>query len=250
MNLSKRSLVIFSLIALMVIPVFGVLAQQEGSSQQSGQQQKNKTTVVATVNGAEITKQELSQSAQVYPIIMTLSRKFRSFAQFLMTSEAGNTFLKEYRKYVLDKLIEQEIQKQKIEELGIKVSEKEIQAQIDKIIKNNDKFKDEKSLENYLKNNQKMTMKDLKSRIKQSLRQQKLRKQVTGKVEVTEEEITSFYEKNKKSYTDKKGNVKPLKEVRGQIKGTIKSQKSNKAWNQWLSQAKKEAKIEKKLENL
>jgi parvulin-like peptidyl-prolyl isomerase len=248
LNFSKRNFVIFSLVLLLVIPAIGVLAQDQESGQGSGQE--SQPTVVATVNGSDITQQELSQSAQVYPIIMTLSRQFRSFAQFMMTSEAGNEFLTEYRKYVLDQLIDQELQQQKIEELGIEVSEEEVQEQIDSIISNNDQFEDEKSLEEYLKNNQNMSLDSLKSRIKESIRQQKLRDEVTGNVEVTEEEITSFYEENKESYKDQEGNVKSLDEVSDQIEGTLKSQKSNEAWSEWLEQEREEAEIEKKLENL
>lgn len=248
MNFSKRNLVIFSLVLLLVVPTIGVLAQDGGSDQQSNQQEQ--PTVVATVNEAEITDQQLSQSTQVYPIIMTLSRQFRSFAQFLMTSEAGNTFLTEYRKYVLDNLIEQELQKQKMDELGIEVADEDIQEQIENIIENNDQFEDEESLEDYLKNDQNMSMEDLKASIRENLRQQKLREEITGEVEVTEDEITSFYEQNKQSYTDEEGNVKPLSEVRDQIEGTLKNQKSNESWSEWLQEAKEEASIEKNLENL
>lgn len=248
MNFSKRNLVIFSLVLLLVVPTIGVLAQDGGSDQQSNQQEQ--PTVVATVNEAEITDQQLSQSTQVYPIIMTLSRQFRSFAQFLMTSEAGNTFLTEYRKYVLDNLIEQELQKQKMDELGIEVADEEIQEQIENIIENNDQFEDEESLEDYLKNDQNMSMENLKASIRENLRQQKLREEITGEVEVTEDEITSFYEQNKQSYTDEEGNVKPLSEVRDQIEGTLKNQKGNESWSEWLQEAKEEASIEKNLENL
>lgn len=248
MNFSKRNLVIFSLVLLLVTPTIGVLAQEEGTEEQSSQQEQ--PTVLATVNGAEITDQQLSQRAQVYQIIMTLSRQFRSFAQFLMTSEAGNTFLTEYRKYVLDNLIEQELQKQKIEELGIEVTDEEIQEQVDNIIENNDQFEDEKSLEDYLKNNQDMSLDDLKASIRQNLRQQKLREEVTGQISVTEDEITSFYEQNKQSYTDDEGNVKPLEEVKDQIEGTIRNQKGNEAWSDWLEKVKEESSIEKNLENL
>ncbi|MBS3735855.1 MAG: peptidylprolyl isomerase [Candidatus Bipolaricaulota bacterium] len=248
MNFSKRNLVIFSLVLLLVTPTLGVLAQEDGAEQQSGQQ--GQPTVLATVNGSEITDQQLSQRTQVYQIIMTLSRQFRSFAQFLMTSEAGNTFLTEYRKYMLENLIEQELQLQKMDELGIEVNDEEIQEQIDNIIENNDQFEDEKSLEDYLKNNQNMSLDDLKASIRQNLRQQKLREEVTGQVEVTEEEITSFYEQNKQNYTDDEGNVKPLEEVRDQIEGTIRNQKGNEAWTNWLEEVKEEASIEKNLENL
>ena len=248
MNFSKRNFVIFSLILLLVTPTIGVLAQQEGSSQQSTQQKQ--PTVVATVNGSDITRQELSQNTQVYPIIMTLSRQFRSFAQFLMTSEAGSEFLREYRKYVLDQLIEQELQKQKMEEMDIEVSQEDVQEQIDTIIQNNDQFEDEASLKEYLKENQNMSIENLKSRIKESLRQQELRAEVTDEVQVSEEEITSFYEENKQNYKDQEGNVKPLEDVKEQIEGTLKSQKSSEAWSEWLQNAKENAEIEKNLENI
>ncbi len=245
-NLSKRSLLVFGLALLLVTPSITILAQNGGTAQN----QDNQKTVVATVNGSEITNQQLSQTAQIYPIIMTLSKQYRSFAQFLMTSEAGNAFLTEYRKYVLDKLIEQELQNQKMGELGLEASEEEVQKEINKIISNNDQFSDEKSLADYLKNNQNTTMEDLKRQIRNSIKRQKLRNEVTGKVSVSETEITSYYDSNKKNFTDQEGNVKPLAEVKDQIRETLKTQKSSKMWSNWLEKAKEEADIKKNTENL
>lgn len=246
MKFSRRSVLIFSLALLMITPALVVSAQNDGGS--SGSQ--NQTTVLATVNGAEITQQELSQSAQVYPIIMTLSRQYRTFGQFLMSSESGQNFLDEYRKQVLDNLIDQKIQQQKIEELGIEVTDEEVQGEIDTIIENNKQFKDEKALDDYLKNNQNMSLDDFKSRMKQSLRSQKLRDEVTGDVSVTDEEISSYYEQNKQSFTDDKGNVKPLEDVRSQIKNTLMNQKTSQAFSSWLEQARKEAEVEKFLDRM
>ncbi|MBS3786744.1 peptidyl-prolyl cis-trans isomerase [Candidatus Bipolaricaulota bacterium] len=319
MNFSKRYFVIFSLVLLLITPSIGLLAQDAGSGQQ------NQPTVVATVNGAEVTQQELSQSSQTYQIMMTLSRQFRSFAQFMMSSQkinnleldlndltlnsgdfsspdaliaqikdelsqtglmmlglkVGDEFVTQYelehgknvtldgnqlkvvvettdksalmtgyRLFVLERLIETEIQNQKTDNLGIEVSKEEVQKQVENIIENNDQFEDEKSLKDYLEKNQNMSLDDLKTRIRENLRQQKLKQEVTGKVEVTEDEMTSFYEENKGNYTDEEGNVKPFEEVKDQIEGTLKNQKTNKAWNEWLQTAKEEARIEKKLENL
>ncbi len=244
-SFSKRKLLALSLIFLLVTPSFALLAQDGGETGNS-----NQPRVVATVNGVEITSQELSQRTQIYPIIMTLSRQYRSFAQFLMTSEAGSEFLTEYREYVLDLLIEQELQNQKMDELGITASEEEVQGEIDKIIENNDQFKDQQSLEDYLKNNQNMSMEDLKNTIRESLKRGKLREEATGDISVSEEEITSFYETNKSSYTDQEGNVKPLEEVRDQIKENLLGQKKNEVWASWLEEAKEEAEIEKNLENI
>lgn len=246
MKFSRRSVLIFSLALLMIMPALVVSAQSDDGS--SGSQ--NQTTVLATVNGAEITQQELSQSAQVYPIIMTLSRQYRTFGQFLMSSEAGQNFLNEYRKHVLDNLIDQKIQQQKIEELGIEVTDEEVQSEINNIIENNKQFKDEKALEDYLKNNQNMSLDDFKSRMKQSLRSQKLREEVTGDVSVTDEEISSYYEQNKQSFTDDEGNVKPLEDVRSQIENTLMNQKTSQAFSSWLEQARKEAEVEKFLDRM
>lgn len=246
MSFTKKSFLVFSLALLLVAPTLAVTAQNnEGSGQ--NQQQK---TVLAKVNGAEITQKQLSQSAQVYPIIMTLSRQYRTFGQFLMSSEAGQKFLTEYRKHVLDQMIDQELQKQKIEDLGITVSDEEVQTEIDKIIENNKQFKDEKALEDYLKENQNMSLADLKSRMKENLKSQKLRDKVTGDVSVSEEEISSYYQKNKKSFTDDEGNVKPLEDVKSQIKSTLENQKKGQAFSKWLKKAREEANIEKYPEKL
>lgn len=246
MNVSKQSFLVFGIALLLVTPSIAVLAQSEGADQN----QDNGKTVVATVNGSEITDQQLSQSAQIYPIIMTLSRQYRSFAQFLMTSDPGNKLLTEYREYVLDRLIEQELQNQKMEELGIEASPEAVQREIDKIISNNDQFSDEKSLADYLKNNQNSSLEDLKARIRNSLRRQQLREEVIGEISVSEEEVSSYYDSNKDNFTDGEGNVKPLEEVKDQIREDLKTRKSSQMWSNWLEEAKEEAEIEKNTEAL
>lgn len=242
MDLSRRSLFVSLLISLLVFSSFAALGQESSNQGQ--------TTVLATVNGEKITQQELSQASRVQQIVMSLSRQYRSFAQFLMTSEAGQNFLSEYRKYVLDQLINQKLTVQKVEELGITVSDQAVQAEIDKIVEGNKQFKDEAALEDYLKKNQNMTLENLKTRIRENLRSQKLREEVTDKVTVSEEEVEDFYNKNKQSYTDQEGSVKPLEEVRDQVRNAVRSQKQNEAYNQWLQEERKKADIEKNLDQL
>lgn len=241
-DLSRRSLFVSLLISLLVFSSFAALGQESSNQGQ--------TTVLATVNGEKITQQELSQASRVQQIVMSLSRQYRSFAQFLMTSEAGQNFLSEYRKYVLDQLINQKLTVQKVEELGITVSDQAVQAEIDKIVEGNKQFKDEAALEDYLKKNQNMTLENLKTRIRENLRSQKLREEVTDKVTVSEEEVEDFYNKNKQSYTDQEGSVKPLEEVRDQVRNAVRSQKQNEAYNQWLQEERKKADIEKNLDQL
>ncbi len=261
MSFTKRKVLVISLVFLLVTPSLVLVAQDEGTGQ--NQSSQDQPTVVATVNGAELTQQELSRASQVRQIYMYAIQQQQQqqqcsrgctlpqrFVQFLVMKDQGRKFLQEYQQYVLDQLIDQELQKQKIEEFGIKAAEEEVQKQIDEIINQNDQFEDEKSLEEFLKNNQNMSLDDFKSLIRENKRNQKLREKVTGGVEVSKEEISSFYEENKGSYTDDEGNVKPLEEVRSQIEETLRSRKSSEAWSQWLTEVREEAKIEKKLENL
>ena len=247
MNFTKKTVLVLVLISALVFSSFAILAQ-DGSDQKGNSEQQ--PTIVATVNGEKITQQELSQSTQVYQIIMTLSQQYRTFAQFLMTSESGSKFLTEYRKYVLDQLITQNLRAQQIEKMGITVPDDEVQTEIDNIIENNKQFKDEKALEDYLKNNQNMTMDNLESMIRDNLKVQKLKEEVSKDVSVSEEEIQEFYNNNKESYKDDEGNVKPLEEVREQITNSLMNQKQNESYNNWLEKVKESAEIEKKEENI
>ncbi len=245
LNFTKKSLLVTLLISLLVLSSLAVTAQETSSETQSSE-----PTIVATVNGENVTQEQLSSAAQVYPIIMTLSQQYRSFAQFLISSEAGSEFLSEYRKYVLDQLIDQRLKQQKIEEMGVTVSDEEVQAEIDNIIDNNDQFDDEKALEDYLKNDQNMSMEDLKSMIRENVRSQKLTEEVTSGVSVSEEEVKAYYESNKQNYTDDEGNVKPFEEVKGQIESNLLSQKEQEVYNRWMEQVREDADVEKNEENL
>jgi len=252
-NFSKRNLVILSLVALMVIPVSGVLAQDKGSGQQ------NQPTVVATVNDAKITQQELSQAAQMRQItFMAMRRQLpQKFATFLLSNEEGRKFIEEYQKYVLDFLIDEEIKAQKAEELGITVSDKEVdeavQKQVDSIINRSQQYKSEEDLAKAYESQTNRKWKDYKENIrtqqKESLKISKLQEEVTGDIQVTDTEIKNFYENNKQSFSGQDG-VKPLEEVRGQIESTLKNQKRSQEFNKWLQEEREKAEIEKDLEGL
>ncbi|MFW6190279.1 MAG: SurA N-terminal domain-containing protein, partial [Candidatus Bipolaricaulota bacterium] len=191
--------------------------------------------------------EELTQATQTQQIIMSLSQQYRTFAQFLMTSEAGENFLEEYRKNVLDQLIDQTLAEQKVEEMGITVSEDDVQSEIDSIIEENEQFESEEDLDSYLQENQKSSLDDFRSRIKESLRTEKLREEVTGEIDVTEEEVEEFYEQNKANYTDEEGNEQPLSEVKDQVRSSLESQKQDEAYNEWLEEVREEADISKNL---
>ncbi|MFP4202363.1 MAG: SurA N-terminal domain-containing protein [Candidatus Acetothermia bacterium] len=239
MNISRRTPLIILAISILILSSFAVAAQE--SSEGAGDSE------VATVNGESITQEELTQATQTQQIIMSLSQQYRTFAQFLMTSEAGENFLEEYRKNVLDQLIDQTLAEQKVEEMGITVSEDDVQSEIDSIIEENEQFESEEDLDSYLQENQKSSLDDFRSRIKESLRTEKLREEVTGEIDVTEEEVEEFYEQNKANYTDEEGNEQPLSEVKDQVRSSLESQKQDEAYNEWLEEVREEADISKNL---
>jgi len=249
---SKRELVIFSLVLLMVIPVAGVLAQDEGT-------QQDQPTAVATVNGEQITQQELSQAAQLRQVYMlAMQRQLpQSFTQFLFSSEQGREFIQEYQKHVLDNLIDQKIQSQKVEDLGITATDEEVQKAVDQqiqsTIESSKEYENEEDLKKAIESqgdqSYEEAIKGLREQVRQSIIRNKLREQVTSGVEVTEDEMKTFYDENKESYKED-GEVKPFEDVKEQIKNTLLERKKNQAWSEWLQEARDNADIKKNLEAL
>jgi len=233
-------------------PSFIILAQNEGT-------QQDQPTIVATVNGSEITEQELSQAAQLTQVYMLAMQQQlpQRFTQFLFSSKQGRKFIQEYQMYVLDSLIDRELQSQKIEKLGITATEEEVEKAVDKqitsTIESSEKYETEEDLKKAFEsqgNQSYEAAKDnLRKQVKQSILQNKLREEVTSGVEVTENEMKTFYEENKESYKED-GNQKPFEEVKEKIKSTLIQQKKNEAWNNWLQEVREEANIEKNPEAL
>lgn len=239
MNISRRTPLIILAISLLIFSSFAAVGQESSEGAEAEE--------VATVNGESITQEELTQATQTQQIIMSLSQQFRSFAQFLMTSEAGNKFLDEYRKNVLDQLIDQKLAEQKMEEMEISVSESDVQSEIDTIIEENEQFESEEDIDDYLQENQNMSLDDFRSRLEEDLKTQKLREEVTGEVTVTEEEIEAFYEENKANYTNQDGEEQPLSEVKDQIEEQLEMQEQEEEYSEWLAEVREEADISKNM---
>ncbi|MFP4589375.1 MAG: SurA N-terminal domain-containing protein [Candidatus Acetothermia bacterium] len=242
MEYLQKSVIVSGLIVLLIL-LSGVAIAQQGS-------EEVKPVVVATVNGEKITEQELFRASQLQSIVMTLYQQHRSFYQFLVTTEEGGKLLEEYRNYVLDGLIDQQLMRQKAEEEGIEVPEQDIQAQVDQIVESSQEFEDREDLEEYLEENQKLSLQSLKSSIERDLKVQKLQQEVVEKVSVNEEEIETFYQENKENYTDQEGNPSQLAEVEDQIQDILLSKKQNEAVSKWLQEMREEADITKNPEKL
>ena len=206
-----------------------------------------KNSVVATVNGEKITKESLTRRAQIHRLFLAL-KGVPEFAEFLMRTKEGQRALDSYRSYVLEKLIEEELILQKAESRGIEVKDREIETRLSTIIDRTKEVTNKEELIERLKKDQR-TLDDLKEEIRRKLFREKLRQEIVGGTKVSKSEIHNYYEENRDSFRGNDGKVKPLSEVKDHIRETLKMDKKEELWQKWLTKAKKEAEIRKNLKN-
>src|SRR6056297_2571295 len=104
----KKILVSLLLITVLMIPT-AVMAQDmetDGEQQPAEQSLNQENEVVATVNGEEITSQQLAQQANVNQILQQVSQIDQQLAQILASSEAGSKVLEELQNAKLDSIID------------------------------------------------------------------------------------------------------------------------------------------------
>ncbi len=212
----------------------------------NGEEGKGNEQVVAEVNGQEITKGELSNRARIDYVFLAL-RSAPTFATFLMKTEEGEEALDNYREFVLEKLIEEELMIQKSDELGVNISEDEVEQRLQNIIDQTKGVTDRTELKEALKQDRR-SLENLKQEIFRKLIREKIRGVLLDDVEITEDEIRNYYETNKSSFRNRQDQVKELSEVRDVIKEELTERKSNKIWNEWIEKVKDQAKIKKFLD--
>ncbi len=210
-------------------------------------QEEKKGSTAAIVNGEEITKEILARRAGIQRIFLAL-KGVPEFAEFLMNTEEGQRALDYYRGYVLEKLIEEKLILQEAESRGIVVNDQEIENRLSTLINRTKKVTNKEELIEKLKEDQR-SLEDLKEEIRRKLVREKLRREIVGKVKVSESEIRNYYEKNRDSFRDKDGVVKPLSEIKDHVQEKLREDKKTARWNEWLKKVKKEAKIVRALKN-
>ena len=82
-------------------------------------------TIVAEIDGDEVSLVELEEQANVEQLIMQISQVDQEFAQVLYSTEEGQELLEEYQEMKLDELINERLLQKAAEEHGITVSESE-----------------------------------------------------------------------------------------------------------------------------
>jgi len=118
----KRNFLILAVIMLMVISV-PVMAQN--NEEVSEAVNEDTPQVAATVNGEEISMQELEQFAGVRNVLMQILQSNQEFGTVLIQTEAGQNVITEFRKYKLDQLVTSKLLIQEAKSRGIEVSEEE-----------------------------------------------------------------------------------------------------------------------------
>lgn len=141
---------------------------------------------------------------------------------------------KQYGEQILDQLVTESLIKQEADKNKIEVTAKEVEDELDKMKKNmgtTEQFN--QFLQQY-----KMSEEQVKERLKMNMMVEKM---IADELQVTEEEMKSFYEANK----DRFGSEAPAYEqVKEQIKNTLLEQKEQEKIPVWLEGLKKKANIE------
>lgn len=146
-----------------------------------------KTDVVATVNGEEITRAELDQRLEEAKASMALQGVD-------LEGEEGKYLLKLMEEEILYQLIQERVIMQEAEKQGISIDPKRAEEQLNQM-------KEAYGAENFqqMLKSQKLNEARLKEYILFGLTADELYKKVTAKVEVSDSEVKEFFEKDKEN---------------------------------------------------
>lgn len=169
---------------LLVAALCGVLLV--GALAMSGCSNKN---VVAKVNGEPISADSLNEQLE------QLKKQYPN----MFTGADGEGRLLDFKQRLLDNMINQKLVEQAADEKGIKVSDADIQKQIDQLKAG---FKDQAQFDEALKSAG-MTLDGLKTQIKNQLVTQKLIESLASNSKVTDADIQTYYDKNKTQFFQK-----------------------------------------------
>lgn len=144
-----------------------------------------KSEIVVTVNGVSITRKQVGSEVS----------KLMPKTYFHRNVDAERQ--KELRKKALNNLIEKELKIQEADRLGLKVDQKEIDTELDKVI---ERFPNRKAFEEGLSKDG-FTVEDVVKEIRRKrLAEMVYRTEVLEKVHVSETDALSYYEKNKDKF--------------------------------------------------
>ncbi|MGE5629539.1 MAG: peptidylprolyl isomerase [Caulobacteraceae bacterium] len=153
-------------------------------------------TVVAKVSGQDITKEEFNK---VYTVFK--AQYEQQYGADVWNQEVnGKKFGDVAKDKLLDMLIDEKIQMKKASELGITVTDQEINTEIE----NAKKYFDSEDKFNEFLKNQSMDLQYYKDSVKKDLIISKLTEKLTADVSVTDNEVKSYYDSHQSEFVSVK----------------------------------------------
>lgn len=249
----KKILISLLLITVLMVPTAVMAQDMNGEPADSSlSQNPNANQVVATVNGEEISSQQLSQQANVNQILQQVSQVDQQLAQLLASSEAGKTILEELQKAKLDSLIDNILLEQAAEESDITLTQSEkdkiYKQQKDAILKQN-KMDEEQFLSVLEKQgyeNEEAYKKEFSNNPQIKINKL-IEEKVLANIEISEEELKQAYDKNKEAIAQSGQENTSFEDLKSQLEQMLKQQKQSQAINKYLEKLREDAEIEKNI---
>jgi peptidyl-prolyl cis-trans isomerase SurA len=249
----KKLITIICVFLLFALPVWAQEVPEEQSAQQElsfqESEQQSEEQILAKVNGENIFREELQQKTNLQLINQQLFQIDQKFAQFLNYSEAGQQFLQEYNRYILEDLIGEVLLQQEAKRMGIEVTEQDEDHYFEQHI-NTIKEQQGLSEEEILEVLQQQNVESLKQYQEifvenTNLLVQKLTDQeIASDIEITDEMAKQVYEQNKGQFADQAGNVTPFEDIKEQLKAQLMQQEEANLLEEFTKELREEAEIE------
>lgn len=236
-----------------MVPTAALAQDTESNSEKPAAQSLNQgNQVVATVNGEEISSQQLAQQANVNQILQQVSQVDQQLAQILASSEAGSTVLEELQKAKLDNLIDNVLLRQAAEESDITLTQAEkdeiYQQQKQSILQQNQM--NEEQFQSILKQQgyeNEAAYKEEFSNNPQIKINKLIEEEVMSNIEVSEEELKQAYDENKEAFAQSGQEDTSFEALKPQLEKMLKQQKQNQAIKEYIQQLREDAEIEKNI---
>ncbi|WP_043933251.1 SurA N-terminal domain-containing protein [Bacillus sp. EB01] len=207
--------------------------QMEEMQKKLEAQQVDEKKIVAIVNDKEILGSDYN-SALAYT-----QSQMQQMGQDPTSKEAAD----QVKNQTIDSLVGQTLLLQDVDKKGYKVSEADINKQLDELKK---QFKTEKEFEAALKKSG-MDMKTLKTQIADDIKIKQYVEQEVPAGEITNEEIQKTYDQYAEQGKSTGQEIPKLEEVKPQIEQSLQQQKQQEKLAQHVEVLKKNAKIDIKI---
>ena len=144
--------------------------------------------IAARVNGEEISRAELDEQVEI----------LRAQSPQMFEGEEGEERILDFKRRLLESMIDNVLVRQAAEERGVTVSDEEIDAQLEDLKAG---FPSEEEFETALADAN-LTLADLRDQLREQLTTQRLMEELAGDADVTDAEVEEYYEANQAQFAE------------------------------------------------